>query len=239
MKIFAGLALSAALLVSSASAATFTQTATWPTSLTDINNATQSFLLFSSIGAPAGSILTGVTIQIGITETLTGLALHNTATSTANVRYNDTANFDATDSANASDSTTLDSALSNSFNQASPAATIYTSALTSVAGGATVTLSAGIPSSLTVNTGQVGGTTASYSGAGTFTLGYSTFSGFSIQGTGGNNIQPTQTNQATALATVIYTYTPGTTTPEPVSMVLFGSGLLAVSLLGRKKFARK
>jgi len=36
---------------------------------------------------------------------------------------------------------------------------------------------------------------------------------------------------------VQYTYTTGT--PEPVSMVLFGSGLLALSLIGRKKLVRK
>jgi hypothetical protein len=38
---------------------------------------------------------------------------------------------------------------------------------------------------------------------------------------------------------VTYNYTPNTTTPEPVSMVLLGSGLLVVSLVGRKKSARK
>ena len=37
-----------------------------------------------------------------------------------------------------------------------------------------------------------------------------------------------------------FTATPVTTgVPEPVSMLLLGSGLLAVSLIGRKKFARK
>jgi len=39
---------------------------------------------------------------------------------------------------------------------------------------------------------------------------------------------------------VTFGYTPITTSsPEPISMVLFGSGLLAVSLVGRKRFARK
>jgi len=36
---------------------------------------------------------------------------------------------------------------------------------------------------------------------------------------------------------IVYNYSTGT--PEPVSMILFGSGLLAVSFIGRKKFARK
>jgi len=46
----------------------------------------------------------------------------------------------------------------------------------------------------------------------------------------------------TTLAEIVYTYSTSSAggTPEPVSMVLFGSGLLAVSLIGRKKFfARK
>jgi hypothetical protein len=39
---------------------------------------------------------------------------------------------------------------------------------------------------------------------------------------------------------VTFTYTPVTTSsPEPVSMLLFGTGLLAVSLIGRKKLVRK
>jgi hypothetical protein len=39
---------------------------------------------------------------------------------------------------------------------------------------------------------------------------------------------------------VTYSYSAVTTgTPEPVSMLLFGSGLLAVSLMGRKKFSKR
>jgi hypothetical protein len=43
---------------------------------------------------------------------------------------------------------------------------------------------------------------------------------------------------ASAEVEVLYTYTTSSAggTPEPVSMILFGSGLLAVSLVGRKKF---
>jgi len=239
MRIFAGIAFSA-VMIASASAATFTQTASWPTTPTDITAATQSFLLFSSIGAPAGSVLTGVTINISIKETLTALSLQNTATSAANVRYTDSANFDAGDSANASDATSLDAGLVNSFLQGALPANIYVSALTPVAGGSTVVVSAGLPSTLTVNS-NISGTTAAYAGAGTFTLNYSTFSGFAVNGTGSNNIQVTQANNATALATVTYTYTAGTTstTPEPISMLLFGSGLLGLSIIGRKKFSRR
>jgi hypothetical protein len=46
--------------------------------------------------------------------------------------------------------------------------------------------------------------------------------------------------QATGYAQIVYDYnTVVAGTPEPVSMLLLGSGLLAVSLIGRKKLARK
>jgi len=45
--------------------------------------------------------------------------------------------------------------------------------------------------------------------------------------------------QGTGFAEVVYTYTPVTSgTPEPISGLLFGSGLLAVALVGRKRFSR-
>jgi hypothetical protein len=45
--------------------------------------------------------------------------------------------------------------------------------------------------------------------------------------------------QTTGYAQVVYDYNVTSSTPEPVSMALFGGGLLALSLIGRKKFARK
>lgn len=46
------------------------------------------------------------------------------------------------------------------------------------------------------------------------------------------------TNTVAGIGTAFF-QTTETGTPEPVSMVLFGSGLLAVSLIGRKKLVRK
>jgi hypothetical protein len=49
-----------------------------------------------------------------------------------------------------------------------------------------------------------------------------------------------QVVDTTATAYVTYNYdVNSSTTPEPVSMLLFGSGLLAVSIIGRKKLIRK
>ncbi len=45
--------------------------------------------------------------------------------------------------------------------------------------------------------------------------------------------------QATGYAQIVYDYNTPNTSPEPVSMLLFGTGLLTLSLVGRKKFARK
>jgi hypothetical protein len=57
-----------------------------------------------------------------------------------------------------------------------------------------------------------------------------------------NFTNSTTTGQAvatTGYAQILYSYSVTSGTPEPVSMLLFGSGLLGVALIGRKKFARK
>jgi hypothetical protein len=71
---------------------------------------------------------------------------------------------------------------------------------------------------------------------------YDTVSGFGTPTvTYTNQATQGQALQTTGFAQVIYDYnfTQSSSTPEPISMVLFGGGLLAVSLVGRKKFARK
>ncbi|MEP6714133.1 MAG: choice-of-anchor E domain-containing protein [Terriglobia bacterium] len=83
-----------------------------------------------------------------------------------------------------------------------------------------------------VSAGNFGG----YTGAGNFsvtgeTSTFTTFSG------GGGNILLNQTTAATETVTVTYSYLPTSGTPEPTTMLLFGSGLLGLGLI-RKRVRR-
>jgi len=74
---------------------------------------------------------------------------------------------------------------------------------------------------------------ANYTGVGTFNLGGGTKSLTTFSG-GGNNINLDVTSNATFNAEIDYQYTPSGGTPEPATMVLFGSGLLAVGLIRKR-----
>jgi hypothetical protein len=79
-----------------------------------------------------------------------------------------------------------------------------------------------------------GGDLANYVGATDFALGASTKSLTTFSG-GGNNIDTSVTTTAEFRAEVDYTYTPASSTPEPVSMGLFGGGLLGLGLLSKRR----
>jgi hypothetical protein len=225
------------LLISSASASTtFTQTITIPSAPTDVFDATATFNDFGSIGAPVGSVLLSVTFEFVITETLNSLTLTNTSGTTESAKYTASANFDAGDSASAADAAALDNALFN--NGGDTAAVIYTTGILSFAPGQVYpTGSFPLPKALTEDTGVLNAASlAPYAGVGTFNLDYSTLSSFTISG-GGNNINATQVTTTNGTATVVYTYGPAGI-PEPASLLLTGSGLLAVLIFGRKKLFR-
>jgi hypothetical protein len=234
LKILKALALSAVIFAASASAATIIQTVTIPSASTDVTDAPALLNFFASSGAPAGSTLTGVTFEFVISESLNALSLSNASSSTETAKYVASANFDAGDTANATDAANLDHALAN--NSGDPAITIFNTGTLSFAGTQTDNTFA-LPAVLTEDTGVI--TTASlssYTGTGTFVLDYSTLSSFTVTG-GGNNISSSQSTTTSAVATVIYTYSPPSV-PEPATLALSGSGLLALALMGRKKLFR-
>jgi hypothetical protein len=89
-------------------------------------------------------------------------------------------------------------------------------------------------SSGTASTGLIG-FNAAYQGIGLITLTGATNSTFT--GGGGSNIIINTGEQAQFVATVTYTYGQSGV-PEPATMVMLGSALVGLGLLGRKRFAR-
>jgi hypothetical protein len=229
--------------LSTAYASNFSVTVTGNTTLsnTDLSNVLLTFPNFGSLaGLPVGATLTSVTLQITGVEVESSAILTNVNAFPATERYVASANFDATDSANASDSTNLDESLVNCLNGGTcsgVASTIFNSGPVTIFTGTTQLIPP--TKTLTVTGTTIAGTTAAYAGAGTFTIGFSTLSSFTLSGA--NNVTFSQATQAQDFVTVVYNYsTPSTSgTPEPASMLLSGGGLLAVTVLGRKKFARR
>jgi hypothetical protein len=226
--------------IASASTLTFTQIVAIPSSPTDVNESVSqsTFNLFGSIGAPAGSTLTGVSISETITETLNTLTLTNSSSTSQTAKYTGSALFDTTDSANGTDGTSLDNGLANSGNNNPPPGGLiyFTGTLSFSANQVYTSSSFPLPKVLTETTSTTG-TTASYTGSGTFAIEYLTESSFTITG-GGNNVQNSQGTTSAATATVVYSYTVPSGTPEPSTFVLLGGALVALgSLRNRKKSA--
>ena len=76
------------------------------------------------------------------------------------------------------------------------------------------------------------GTFGSYTGAGSFTLAATTQTGLNTLG-GGGNVTFAQLTDASLTATVVYTYGP-TVAPEPGTLFLMGSALVAAGLIRKR-----
>jgi hypothetical protein len=74
---------------------------------------------------------------------------------------------------------------------------------------------------------------APYLGIGNFAISFSTISGFNLTG-GGGQVASAQTTNAFASAAVTYNYTIPSGTPEPATMLLFGSALVGLGVYRRR-----
>ena len=237
MKILAGFMLLTALLVSSLSAGQIIQTAAFGPGNTDVTNQalSPSFLDFGNFTCP-GCTLQSIQITFSLSELIQALTLKNNATGPQTFKFSSTANFDAA-ATGGTGAAVADAAAMDALLSGASLANLYGQVtITGLASGATYTGSGF--STVTDAQSQTFSDTTNYTPTGTYTLNYSTLTGSIFIG-GGGNIGVAQTTNTSGAATVIYNYTTPRGVPEPVSMVLFGSGLLAVSLIGRKKFARK
>jgi hypothetical protein len=105
--------------------------------------------------------------------------------------------------------------------------------LQDVAGGQTLTFN-GLSSG--VVTGTLGTNSSSfgaYTGAGTFDVPFSTLTGFSLVG-GGGQISSGQSTTGTATAQVTYSYDFAVAVPEPTTISMLSLGLLALGFAVRK-----
>ncbi len=72
-----------------------------------------------------------------------------------------------------------------------------------------------------------------FTGVGNYSLFAQTYTSTVLANTGGNTLAA-QTTQGTVTGTVTYTYTPGSSAPEPATMFLMGSALVGVGLLRKR-----
>jgi hypothetical protein len=204
-------------------------------------------------GVPLGATLTGATIYFFGSETVSTLALNNTASGVETFTYIASSNITSgsSNSANSADkfsgetlslfstgSITLGGFATPACPLATPSAACSSVSYTPPA----ITVSNISPAIGPTGTGGdgltgivkniTGADLANYEGATTFTLGGSTKSLTTFAG-GGGNIDTTENTDAEFKAEIDYTYTVPSGTPEPATMALLGGGLLGLGFLGR------
>jgi len=218
---------------------TITYNASFGPATTDFSNGVMSLTLFDPT-AFGGATLTGVTLTLGVTDTITSLELTNTAPGSQSFRFFSQVVVDDIGGGPSNSPTDTISI---------PTLNVFDTGNIVLGGTSTAALCPVSTPSATCNdifytppnrTGSAsnslivpGGNIANYLGNGSFTitgetLTLSTFSG------GGGNIQTHQTTTAQLFASVTYTYNPPSSTPEPATMLLMGSALVGVGLLRKK-----
>jgi len=179
-------------------------------------------LLFPATAAPAGMNLVSVTLEVDATISDPTLTLVNNATTPQTFTFNATTDVDV--NTNSVDGTLVGDSLGPST---------VLNVHTTLAGGAsnaygplTLTETAG-PAAVSNLAGYLAG----------LTLTGDTMSGTSFVG-GGGNIMAIQVQDATINGEIVFDFASPVTTPEPTTMVLFGSALVGLGLLRRRTSRR-
>lgn len=212
MKIFAGLAVAACLMVSSASAATF-----YAVGLCETAGGVFGFNNPNPNSPPiSGSWTCPTAASLGITQLVTSefVVYDGDYSSGLNTPVTEITNFSLAALGGASFAFGTDTITTTG--------TASSASITCISG--TFNQSTNLPPGLLA--GCYDNATSGTLGGGATVLYTNTFTaGTALQGTG--------------YAEIAYDYSVTTGSPEPVSMLLLGGGLLSLSIIGRKKFSRK
>lgn len=230
-----------------ASADSIIQTFTLPLTNTDITGATGSGTFnnfLTECPSCSASWLTGVQLEIAVTEDLNSLSVTNNSSSSNTFTYETYSNLGVVGSAPTADQNLLGFALFNNksnfvatggctagvaagyVNLCNTGSVVYSGNQT--INYAPPTISASDDSGL-----QSAGSVTPYDTTGTFNLGFTTTTFQSFIGGGGLDAN-TQATQATGTVTVIYDYTIPSGTPEPATMALMGGALIGLGLIGKR-----
>lgn len=212
MKILAGLAVAACMMVSSASAATL-----YVVGLCETAGGTFGFTNPNPNTPISGSWTCPTAASLGVSPTVTSefIVYDGDYSSGLTTPVTETTNFGLTGLGGANFAFATDTITTTGQSSSQ--------SITCVSGG-TFNQSTNLPPG--VLSGCYDNATSGTLGAGATVLYTNTFnSGTALSGTG--------------YAEIVYDYSVTSGTPEPVSMLLLGGGLLGLSIIGRKKFSRK
>lgn len=217
------------LAAAPASASVITYDGSTVTGTTDFTDAASTVEQFNSnLGT-----LQSVTITIGdsFTSTLT-VANNSSSASSGSAQTNVAVGFEDAGGLFTADQLIVSNG--TAINAATTASTQPSKGLYNLAGGAHISFPGLTGSATPVSTNALTAANilAEFTGSGTIALDVSSLTTTSLTNTGGNTAA-SQVTTATVTDSVTYTYTPAKV-PEPVSIALLGTGVLALGFLRRR-----
>ena len=187
---------------------------------------------------PTGAILTGVTLQISVSEVLQNLVVKNTASQSQSFRYRTYTNLTADGTAPADDLAQFLTVWFFASGSDGRHIDLYDTGTLSYAAGQERTF-ANPPVNASLNSGPV--TSADYTAydtTGDFSFGFSTETSQTFSG-GGGNASATQSTTGSGTIQVIYNYdlpeVPPSEVPEPGTYAMLGSGLVLLGAYRRRR----